>query len=311
MVQLLDDSATVPPDRLRLIALYLLYRDGLVEGDIHKLLAHSQLPDSDSQILFNLEFIGARVTKPVGENKPVTPPLFPPQRPSSANDTDQVNISRFQPAVKSLLEAYIKGALDSTTFPSLTAAGQTDAQENPALQSLRSTKPSWASSSWASGRAGGAAPRQRIIVYLAGGATYSEARACYEVSQQSNRDVFLATSHMLSPGLFIRQVADLTKDRRRLNIPADRPKPRAPTHLFEPEPRPTAHAAKTTPLPMAPAPPTADMGALRLSRPTSNRPPSSSRHESEVAGSDRRRKDKEKEEEKDRKKRHHFFSSKR
>jgi syntaxin-binding protein 1 len=43
---------------------------------------------------------------------------------------------------------------------------------------------------------------------------------------------------MLTPLLFIRQLADLSTDRRRLNIPADLPKPVAPKHLFEPDPQP-------------------------------------------------------------------------
>jgi syntaxin-binding protein 1 len=43
---------------------------------------------------------------------------------------------------------------------------------------------------------------------------------------------------MLTPGLFIRQVGDLSMDKRRLNIPAEMPKPQAPRHLFEPDERP-------------------------------------------------------------------------
>lgn len=79
---------------------------------------------------------------------------------------------------------------------------------------------------------------------MAGGATYAESRACYEISQTYGRDVFLATSHMLNPGLFMRQVGDLSVDKRRLDIPAERPKPTAPAHLFE----------RDTPVPAAPPP---------------------------------------------------------
>jgi syntaxin-binding protein 1 len=43
---------------------------------------------------------------------------------------------------------------------------------------------------------------------------------------------------MLTPLMFVRQLADLSADRRRLNIPADMPKPQAPKHLFEPDPQP-------------------------------------------------------------------------
>lgn len=75
---------------------------------------------------------------------------------------------------------------------------------------------------------------------MAGGATYSEARACYEISESSSKDIFLATSHMLTPGLFLRQLGDLSVDKRKLDIPAERPKPVAPAHLFEREKPPPA-----------------------------------------------------------------------
>ena len=75
--------------------------------------------------------------------------------------------------------------------------------------------------------------RQRIIVFMAGGATYSESRACYDVSKTSGRGIFLATSHMITPSLYLKQVGELTAERRRLDLPQDRPKPKAPAHLFE------------------------------------------------------------------------------
>ena len=71
---------------------------------------------------------------------------------------------------------------------------------------------------------------------MAGGATYSESRACYDVGRATSREVFLVTSHMLTPTLFVRQVGDLSADKRRLGIPAEQPKPKAPEHLFEPDP---------------------------------------------------------------------------
>jgi syntaxin-binding protein 1 len=80
---------------------------------------------------------------------------------------------------------------------------------------------------------------------MAGGATYSESRVCYEVGNALNRDIVLATSHMVTPQLFIRQVSDLSVDKRRLDLPMDRPPPRAPAHLFERPAPPT----------MAPLPP--------------------------------------------------------
>ena len=41
------------------------------------------------------------------------------------------------------------------------------------------------------------------------------------------------SSHLLTPGLWLRQVGDLSRERRALGLPSDRPKAEAPRHLFE------------------------------------------------------------------------------
>lgn len=54
--------------------------------------------------------------------------------------------------------------------------------------SLRSARPQWTSSR---GRKPVNEPRQRVIVFVAGGLAYSEIRAAYKVSEAHNKDVFI------------------------------------------------------------------------------------------------------------------------
>lgn len=214
--------------------LYILYRGGLLGGDIRKLLAHANLPPQKGETIGNLDLLGARISKPLKENTPLPQPLFAP-KPAQTPVGEEAAFTRFEPALKTMLEEQVKGALDPAIFP-LTKPHLADGlmQDNVSQASLRSaSKPTWART-----RPSANEPRQRIIVFMAGGATYAEVRACYEVSQHMSKDVFLATSHMLTPSLFLRQISDLSTDKRRLDIPAERPKPRAPDHLFEREPQP-------------------------------------------------------------------------
>ena len=44
LVRLLDDESIGSADRLRLVMMYIIYRDGLIKEDIERLLAHSSLP---------------------------------------------------------------------------------------------------------------------------------------------------------------------------------------------------------------------------------------------------------------------------
>ncbi|CBF76920.1 Sec1 family protein [Aspergillus nidulans FGSC A4] len=263
LVQLLDDDTIIHTDRLRLLLFYIIYRNGLLPGDIRKLMAHAQLPPQDGNVISNLGLLGARVDKPLKDDKPPEQPLFN-RKPPVVADSDEGILSRYELNVKMMLEDVIRGTLDPSIFPHTRPQTDADAmatqQDTLSQASLRSAKPTWART-----RTTGEQPRQRIIVFMAGGATYGESRACYEISETFKKDVFLATSHMLTPGLFLRQVSDLSADKRRLDIPAERPKPTAPAHLFERDPPPPQPAPQKKPAPApAPAPPTAAMGAMSL-----------------------------------------------
>ncbi|KAJ6006085.1 hypothetical protein N7451_004029 [Penicillium sp. IBT 35674x] len=296
LVQLLDDEQVIHSDRLRLILLYIMYRYGLLGGDIRKLMAHSDLPGRNGDVIANLELLGVRVEKPLKDDKPPPQPLF--NRCAPPPDGEEISLTRYELGVKQMLEEQIRGSLDTTTFPftrpHTDADGSMAAQEMLSQQtSLRSAKPTWARTRSVD------QPRQRIIVFMAGGATYSESRACYEVSQAHNRDVFLATTHMLNPGLFMRQVGDLSVDKRRLDIPAERPKPTAPAHLFEREtpPAPAAPPQKKKPVagPNVPTPPTAQMANMSMKNGSNGTPPPSS---GKIHKKDKEKKDKEKKDKK-------------
>lgn len=285
VVRLLDDEAIKPPDRLRLIILYVLYRNGVIMEDIKRLLAHASLPQQDADVLASLEMLGGQTIRQ--DLKDVKQPrnvLFP-KDPKTAQVNEEYNLSRFEPAIKPMLEAVTRGTLDQTDFPYVKPP--MDPNEDMLIAqggSLRAGRPNWAA-------AGRRPPenRQRIIVFMAGGATYSESRVCYEVGSERSRDIILATSHMLTPQLYVRQLGDLCRSRRQLDLPVDRPKPRAPAHLFErpaPPPQPAApapapgpgrapgamkpppqqHARGPSPhrAPRAPAPPTQAMGNMSL-----------------------------------------------
>lgn len=307
IVQLLDSESVTPIDRLRLLLLYIMYRGGLLSGDVRKLMAHAQLPPQDGEIVYNLDLLGARVEKPLRDERPPLPPLFA-RKPPAPSDSDEVSLSRYDSNFKTMLEDLVRGTLDPSVFPSTRPHTDTDGvvnQEGLSQASLRSAKPTWART-----RSSADHPRQRIIVLMAGGATYGEARSCYEVSQTFGKDVFLATSHMMSPGMFLRQLGDLSVDKRRLDIPAERPKPTAPAHLFEREAPPPQQQppSKKTPLPVRlnPMAPTSAMNAMSLG-PDGQNGPNGSTTGGSPAPSASGGKPPKKEKEKKEKKRHHFF----
>lgn len=275
----------------------------MLNGDTRKLLLHAKLPVQDESVLYNLELLGARISKQLKDTKTPPPLLFARKQAPLSNSG--LSEARYDPALKSMLEEHIRGALDPNTFPYVRPEQAPTMEELSASMSnasLRSAKPTWAKLKSSSNE-----PRQRIIVFMGGGATYSEARSCYEISEQSNREVYLVTSHMLTPRLFLHQVGDLNADRRRLGIPADRPAKRAPAHLFEEEP-----AARPTPASGLPSGPKLSGSAAplagRMNLNGGERTDSPiSLGGSTASSSSKVKRDKEDE----KKKKHHFFSSKR
>lgn len=307
-MRMLDEDAIIMPDRLRLIGLYVLFKDGLLNADIHKLLLHATLPGHDEGVLRNLELLGARVYKILRDPKPQVAPIFPPKQPQATND-EGLALSRFDPALKTLLDEHVRGSLDPLVFPYTKpdmSPSSNDPNANISSASLRSAKPTWARAKLSSVQ-----PRQRVIVFMAGGATYSEARACYEVSDHTSRDVVLMTSHMLNPGLWLQQLGDLSQDRRRLRMPADLPPKQPPAHLYNKPAAPVPAPGRPGGLPSAPN------GRFSVTKPSSGSAPvagmsamslNGSRRDGDGADSGRNN---DKYDGGEKKKKHHFFGSKR
>lgn len=312
IVRTLDEDAVTPADRLRLLALYVLFKGGILPADLQKLLFHAQLPPTDANVIRNLELLGARIARQLKEKREPPAPLFPQKAPPP--EAEEYGLSRYNPVLQDLLEQHVHGTLPQDIFPFTKMAPDDSStlQENTPAASLRSAKPTWAKS-----RLTNVEPRQRVIVFMAGGATYSESRVCYNTTNKTSRDVFLVTSHMMKPSLFLRQVGDLTQQRRTLRLPIDMPPPKAPAHLFEkPEPpKPVAPPPGTRPMgpgglpsgPRAggPAPPTGAMGAMNLNAGRAPTPSPSPAPAPAPSGG------KHGKEEEKKKKKHHFFSSKR
>ena len=229
------------------------------------LLNHSDLPARWGEIISNLEFLGVRVDRPKNDPKPAREPLFPKKPPVGRAVDEGSPLSRYDPAIKGMIEEHLRGSLDPAVFPFtkplLDADNTLIGQTNVSQASLRSAKPTWART-----RPSALEPRQRIIVFMAGGATFSESRVCYDISQNSSKDVYLATSHMQTPNSFIEQVRQLSDDRSMLNLPVDREPPRAKIHPPE---------SARVPAQQQP-PPTAAMGALGLGAGTQSRAASGS-----------------------------------
>ncbi|KAF8074953.1 Sec1-like snare protein, partial [Lyophyllum atratum] len=201
MVPLLDSREVVNINKVRIVALYIQHRDGVPEEDRRRLYQHARLTLAEQDAVNALALFGVRINRLASDRDSKK------KIKQKSNNDEEYELSRFKPLLKAVLEEHVAGKLDNTLFPyakeAPSAAPLAASLRSPPPQatSLRSQKPSWHRAP----RPGAAQTetRQRLIVFIAGGATYSELREGYQLSSALNKDVYIGSTHMLTPFRFV------------------------------------------------------------------------------------------------------------
>ncbi|KAK6025706.1 Sec1 family protein [Ostertagia ostertagi] len=201
MVPLLIDPVVKTEDRLRLILLYILSKNGITDENLNKLLQHANIAMAEKETITNAAFLGLNITTDQGRKKVWTP--VRKERPN-----EQVyQSSRWVPALKDIMEDAIDDKLDTKHFPFL--AGRQTNQPFRAPTSARYGQ-------WHKERGQQAQYRSgpRLIVFVIGGLTYSEMRAAYEVTQAKKPwEVIIGSDQIITPEKFLTNLRDLNKPR--------------------------------------------------------------------------------------------------
>ncbi|PPQ62890.1 hypothetical protein CVT24_006288, partial [Panaeolus cyanescens] len=196
MVPLLDSRDVVNMKKVRIIALYIQYRDGVPDEDRRRLYQHARLSLAEQDAVNSLLLMGVRISrgpadKDVKKRK---------QKPAG----DEYELSRFKPEIKTVLEEQVSDKLDSTIFPYVkdapSAMPVSPRSPPPQTTSLRSQKPAWHRAPKAAAVSDN---RQRLIVFVAGGMTYSEIREIYQLSSRLNKDIYIGSTHITTPKEFV------------------------------------------------------------------------------------------------------------
>ncbi|CAF1228977.1 unnamed protein product [Rotaria magnacalcarata] len=196
IVPLLLDTAITVEDKLRIIMLYILHKNGITDENLNKLLSHAFIPSEKKNIITNLQYLNLQILQDQsrgGRRKNI------PQLRKERSEPTYTN-SRWTPYVKDILEDIIDDKLDSRQFPSI--GGQKTLPIAPTLQSTREY-PGWMQS-----RRGAIRSGPRIIVFILGGVAYNELRCAYEVTQSNLKkyEVFIGGDQILTPKQFLRNL---------------------------------------------------------------------------------------------------------
>ncbi|CEL61750.1 Protein transport protein sec1 OS=Schizosaccharomyces pombe (strain 972 / ATCC 24843) GN=sec1 PE=3 SV=1 [Rhizoctonia solani AG-1 IB] len=222
LVLLLENRNLSSTDKARLIALYIMYRDGVSDEDKRRLYQHARLSNMDQDAVNALTYLGARIVRGTAD-RDIKRKLK--QKSATNYEYDQ---SRYQPVLQTVLEDHFSGKLDQSVFPYVrdapppapplgTSLGSFRSSPAPtptaaAPTSLRSQKPSWHKAPPPGGRNNTDALKQRVFVFVAGGMTYSEMRTAYTMSALQNKEVFVGSTHPMNPARFISDLRAISMD---------------------------------------------------------------------------------------------------
>ncbi|KAH7890774.1 Sec1-like protein [Phlebopus sp. FC_14] len=200
MVPLLDSREVINSNKVRMVALYIMHRDGVPDEDRRRLYQHARLSMAEQDAVNSLLHLGVRITRGPADKDTKR------KLKSRLNNDEEYELSRYKPLLRTVIEDQANSKLDSTLFPYVKDAPSTTAtpvslrQAPPPTTSLRSAKPSWHKAVRSNAPVDN---RQRVIVFVAGGTTYSEIREGYTLSRTLNKDIYIGSTHTITPRHFV------------------------------------------------------------------------------------------------------------
>ncbi|GMR54262.1 hypothetical protein PMAYCL1PPCAC_24457, partial [Pristionchus mayeri] len=201
MVPLLIDPAVRQEDRIRLILLYILTKNGITDENMNKLLQHANIPLAEKESITNAGYLGLNITTDSGRKK-----VWVPTRKERANE-QVYQSSRWVPVIKDIIEDACDDKLDSKHFPFLN--GKPSSQAARAPTSARYGQ-------WHKERGQQQAFRSgpRLIIFIVGGVSYSEMRVAYEVTKDKKPwEVVIGSDQIITPDQFVSNMRELNKTR--------------------------------------------------------------------------------------------------
>jgi syntaxin-binding protein 1 len=184
-------------NKVRIIASYILFREGVPDEDRRRLYQHARLSMAEQDAVNALVYLGVRISRGPGDRD------LKRKLKTKQSQDEEYDLSRYKPLIRTVLEDHASGKLDDTAFPYVKDAplaggslrSTAAATPPPPTTSLRSAKANWHKAPRPNAPTSN---RSRLLVFMAGGMTYSEMREVYQLSAPLNKDIIIGMYLFLS-----------------------------------------------------------------------------------------------------------------
>jgi len=202
IVPVLLDPTISEYNKLRIILLYAIMKQGITEESMNKLMEHAKISSVGRNTIKNVANLDVTIIQ--DSDKAV-------KKKSTINRkerTGEYQLSRYVPYVKDIMEDAVEGKLDNKMFPYLLTreGGGIMAGGGSSARSARMF------GNWHKDKTQTETTRSlpRLIVFVVGGASYSETRSAYEVTEAYKQwEVILGGSELLTPDGFLYRILSL------------------------------------------------------------------------------------------------------
>ncbi|KAI9293309.1 Sec1-like protein [Neoconidiobolus thromboides FSU 785] len=203
LAPLLTNPSLSSQKKLRL--LLTLTASKQTDYDRRRLETHAGLSDEEKMSLNNFSYLLSN--KPLIKPKETSRFVNPFRRNVKPKDEDEnpYALSRYTPQFKKVILDQISKTITPEEFP-FVKEEESIQIKNP-IRSLRVNRPNWQKKAHESNPTAKNSSKKAqagpIILFMAGGMSYSEIRSAYEISKALHRDIFVGTTNIATPADFI------------------------------------------------------------------------------------------------------------
>ncbi|XP_031568823.1 syntaxin-binding protein 1-like [Actinia tenebrosa] len=191
IMPILLDPKVSTNNRVRVILLYILLRNGISEENFNKLCEHAEITTADRTAILNMVHLGIPITLETCSRK---------VRVKRKQRTETFYLtSRWVPYVKDLIEDVTEGRLSDRLYPYLIKRSIDLSAPSPVVSARRATPAKLEKASTETRDV------PRLVVFIMGGVSYSETRAAYEVAASNSEweiliGMILSWTFAITPG---------------------------------------------------------------------------------------------------------------